>query len=118
MTNNRVLEEEVGIKGFLFDFPGIGGEIKTSPEDFIVREILPDGLVITDGSEIGNDIGLTERTAHKIIIDLEEAGYITRKKVGRRNTYMIHPDIPIRDSVATASVGELLTTLGCKNKKR
>jgi tRNA pseudouridine13 synthase len=57
MINNRALEEEVGIKGFFLDFPGIGGIIKASPEDFIVREILPNGSVITDGSEIGNDVG-------------------------------------------------------------
>jgi DNA-binding MarR family transcriptional regulator len=27
--------------------------------------------------EIGDTVGVTERTAHRIIIDLEEAGYIS-----------------------------------------
>ena len=67
--------------------------------------------------EIGNYVGVTERTAHKIIIDLEEAGYITRTKVGRQNTYTIHPDMPIKDSVTSATVGELLSTLGWKSKE-
>ena len=40
--------------------------------------------------EIGDTVGITERTAHKIIIDLEECGYITKTKVGRKNKYTIH----------------------------
>ena len=42
--------------------------------------------------EIGDDIGTTERTAHKIIIDLENDGYLTKMKVGVKNTYRIHPE--------------------------
>ena len=51
------LEESTGIKGYLLNFKGIKGTIKQIPEDFIVREILPDGKVIVDGSEIGSDVG-------------------------------------------------------------
>ena len=43
--------------------------------------------------EIGDDVGVTERTAHKIITDLERYGYITKRKVGVKNTYRIHPEI-------------------------
>ena len=68
--------------------------------------------------EIGDDVGLTERTVHKIIIDLEEAGYITRIKVGRQNKYRIHPNVPIKDEVTDASLGELLAMLGWKRKGR
>ena len=32
--------------------------------------------------EIGDEVGVTERTAHKIILDLEKDGYITKTKVG------------------------------------
>ena len=68
--------------------------------------------------EIGDDVGLTERTTHSIIIDLEKEGYITRKKVGRHNKYRIHPDMEIKDPVTHASVGELLTTLGWSRRSR
>jgi len=68
--------------------------------------------------EIGDDVGLTERTAHKIIIDLEGAGYITRIKVGRQNKYRIHPNVPIQEDVTDTSLGELLATLGWKRKIR
>ena len=68
--------------------------------------------------EIGDAIGVTERTAHRIIMDLEAAGYITKTKVGRQNKYKIHPDMPIRDEMSDAAVGELLVMLGWKRRKR
>ncbi len=66
--------------------------------------------------EIGDDVGVTERTAHKIIMDLEEDGYITKTKVGTRNTYRLYPELPIK--AADAAVGELLKLLGWKARKR
>jgi len=68
--------------------------------------------------EISNDVGITERTAHKIIMDLEREGYITKVKVGRQNKYRIHPGMPIKDEMSDAAVGELLTMLGWKRRKR
>jgi DNA-binding IclR family transcriptional regulator len=65
--------------------------------------------------EIGDDVGVTERTAHKIINDLERDGYITKKRVGTRNTYRIHPGIPLK--TGEAAVGELLAMLGWKHRK-
>ena len=46
--------------------------------------------------EIAIHVGVTERTTHKIISDLEEAGYIDRRKRGRRNLYRVDPDVPLR----------------------
>jgi DNA-binding transcriptional ArsR family regulator len=66
--------------------------------------------------QIGDEIGLTERTVHKIIIDLEKAGYIERVKMGRQNTYTIDPDRPIKDPVTDASIGELLAPLTRKRR--
>ena len=68
--------------------------------------------------EIGDMVGVTERTAHKIIIDLEEAGYITKTKVGRKNKYTIHPGMPLADEASDAAVGELLVMLGWKRRRR
>lgn len=66
--------------------------------------------------EIGDGVGVTERTAHKIILDLERDGYITKTKVGVKNKYRIHPDLPIKST--EGEVGELLTILGWKRKTR
>lgn len=35
---------------------------------------------------------ITERTAQAIVADLEQAGYLHRQRVGRRNQYTLHLD--------------------------
>lgn len=63
--------------------------------------------------DIADRVGITERAAHQIVSDLEETGYITREKVGRRNHYMVHPDRPMRHPMQRMhQVGELLKVLG------
>ena len=62
--------------------------------------------------EIAQYIGVTERTTHKIISDLEEAGYIARRKSGRRNVYSVDPTLPLRHHTKTdIIVSELLEAL-------
>ncbi|MFC1925807.1 helix-turn-helix transcriptional regulator [Chloroflexota bacterium] len=68
--------------------------------------------------EIGDEVGLTERSTHKIIIDLESEGYIDRIKNGRQNTYRIHSEKEIKDVVTDASIGELLNPLAWKRRKQ
>jgi len=46
--------------------------------------------------EIAAHVGVTERTTHKIISELELEGYITRRKSGRRNLYELDPALPLR----------------------
>jgi DNA-binding Lrp family transcriptional regulator len=67
--------------------------------------------------ELSEVVGITERAIHRIIGDLERAGYITRNRVGRHNEYHIHLDMPLRDEAGTAAVGELLLVLGWKPKR-
>ena len=68
--------------------------------------------------QIGDTVGITERATHKIINDLEQAGYITKAKIGRQNQYRIHPGMPLKDDVSDAAVGELLVMLGWKRRQR
>jgi hypothetical protein len=46
--------------------------------------------------DISPVVGLTERTVQAIVADLEAAGYLTRKRVGRRTRYTVNPDSPFR----------------------
>ena len=46
--------------------------------------------------EIAEACGITERAAHRIIADLEAAGYISRERIGRRNRYQFHPEVAMR----------------------
>lgn len=39
--------------------------------------------------DIAGAIGITERATQRIVADLEEAGYLSHEKIGRRNTYRI-----------------------------
>jgi len=62
--------------------------------------------------EIANYIGVTERTTHKIISDLESATYIERRKQGRRNVYRVDPKLPLRHhSIQDVMVSDLLDAL-------
>jgi DNA-binding IclR family transcriptional regulator len=63
--------------------------------------------------EIAERVGLTERGAHRIIIELEASGYLTRKREGRRNRYTVKPHLPLPDPAARdRQVGDLLGVLG------
>ena len=46
--------------------------------------------------EVAEACGITERASHRIIADLEEAGYISRERIGRRNRYQFHPEVAMR----------------------
>ncbi len=66
--------------------------------------------------EIANAIGVTERTTHKIISDLERAGYTERRKSGRRNVYRVDPNLPLRHHTKQdILVSELLDALAVKD---
>jgi predicted glycoside hydrolase/deacetylase ChbG (UPF0249 family) len=67
--------------------------------------------------QIGDDVGITERTAYGIVVDLEKAGYIKRTKVGTRNMYTINHDMPLVNRLSDASVGDLLKLFGWQHQK-
>ncbi len=57
-------------------------------------------------------VGITERAAQRIVAELEEGGYLTRTREGRRNRYEIHPGAPLRHPLERDhSVGEVLAVL-------
>lgn len=46
--------------------------------------------------EIAAEVAITERAVQRLIFDLDEAGYISRERVGRQNRYVVHMDRPMR----------------------
>lgn len=40
-------------------------------------------------------LGITERSTQKIVGDLVADGYLTRKRIGRRNEYEVHVEMPL-----------------------
>jgi DNA-binding Lrp family transcriptional regulator len=62
--------------------------------------------------EIAQRIGVTERAAQGLVNDLVDAGYVTRKRVGRRNRYEIDAGLPFRHPHEhRLAVGTLLQAL-------
>ena len=62
--------------------------------------------------EIGDQVGITERAVHRIVRELDEAGYLARKRDGRRNRYTISQNLPLPDKVAkNQKIGDLLKLL-------
>jgi len=45
---------------------------------------------------LARDADLSVAGVHRIIDDLEEGGYIVRQREGRRNLYIVHPELPMR----------------------
>jgi DNA-binding MarR family transcriptional regulator len=67
--------------------------------------------------EIALNLGITERSVHRIIKDLESAGYITKRKEGRENRYTVNSNLPLRrDDQREVPVYELLQLISQKKK--
>ena len=59
--------------------------------------------------DIATEVGITDRAVQAILLDLEQGGYLTKEKVGRRNEYRVHRDLAFRHpSEAMRPIGELL----------
>jgi DNA-binding MarR family transcriptional regulator len=57
-------------------------------------------------------VGITERATQKIVSELEEAGYVVRERVGRRNRYVVNTEARLRHPLeAGHTVGQLLEVL-------
>jgi hypothetical protein len=62
--------------------------------------------------EIGDAVGITERAAHRIVVELVGAGYIARRRDGRRSHYTIQSHLPLPDPLAgEQKIGDLLAIL-------
>lgn len=46
--------------------------------------------------DIAETIGITQRSTQAILSDLQEAGYVTILKVGRRNSYKVNTGLKFR----------------------
>ncbi len=62
--------------------------------------------------EVAVEVGITERAVQRIILDLEEGGFIERERVGRQNRYRIHKGKPLRHPIeAHRNIGDLLSLI-------
>ncbi|MEY4994148.1 MAG: hypothetical protein RIS82_1270 [Actinomycetota bacterium] len=66
--------------------------------------------------DIAEVVGITERSAHGILQDLIDGGYVTKLKAGRRNSYALNPNLALRHPAeANHSIGELINVFASPN---
>jgi DNA-binding IclR family transcriptional regulator len=62
--------------------------------------------------DIAASVGITERSAHGIVTDLAEVGYIVKQKNGRRNRYQVQAHLALPEPTSRErTVGEVLALL-------
>ncbi len=62
--------------------------------------------------EIAVQVGVTERAVQRLLDDLQEAGYLRRRREGRSNVYTVDLERPLRHSAQRGRpVRELVTLL-------
>jgi DNA-binding IclR family transcriptional regulator len=62
--------------------------------------------------DIATMVGITERSAFGIVLDLVSAGYVVKSKDGRRNRYSIQSDLPLGEAIGRErTIGEVLEIL-------
>lgn len=65
--------------------------------------------------EIAECVGVTERSAQQLVCELEDDGYLTRRRVGRRNVYAIHAEAPLPHALEhDARLSDLLAAVGAE----
>ena len=73
-------------------------------------------------SEVARLVGIGERAVHRIVHELEDAGYLTVIKEGRKNVYEIDLDRPLRHPLEShqhirAVVAPMLTNNPAKSNR-
>ena len=67
--------------------------------------------------EISAMVGITEGAVQRILHELEDAGYLRRERVGRRNRYEIDTDHPLRHPLeGDHTIADILTALNDEHR--
>jgi len=62
--------------------------------------------------DVAERVGITERAAQRIVSELVDSGYLERIREGRRNSYQVRPDRPLRHPLEHGHhIGEILEVL-------
>lgn len=69
--------------------------------------------------DLAVEVGITERAVAQILADLQEARVLTRRRVGRRNVYLVDANAPLRHAVEShRTVGDILRLAEVAPKQR
>lgn len=63
--------------------------------------------------EVAQRVGITERAVQLLVRDLHQAGYLAISRVGRRNSYTVATQLPLRHPLEQdTTIGDFLAVLG------
>ena len=72
--------------------------------------------------EVASRVGITERAVQRIVQELEEEGYLTRERIGRRNHYQItrgkHLRHPVESHCTIDQVLKLISNSHVSKERR
>jgi DNA-binding MarR family transcriptional regulator len=70
--------------------------------------------------DVAARVGITERAVQRIVAELEEGGYVTITRSGRRNRYTVNANAPLRHPIEShRTVGNLIELgLGGRPRKK
>jgi DNA-binding IclR family transcriptional regulator len=69
--------------------------------------------------DLALEVGISERAIRRIIAELQDGGYLTKKKKGRRVQYQVKHYAPLRHKTQEGkAVGDLLRLLSAQRKKQ
>jgi DNA-binding transcriptional ArsR family regulator len=67
--------------------------------------------------ELSLEVGISERAVRRIIAELHETGYITKKREGRRVRYQVKYHAPLRhNALRDKAISELLKVLNPQSR--
>jgi DNA-binding MarR family transcriptional regulator len=68
--------------------------------------------------DVAARLGITERSAQTMVADLTTAGYVVKRKHGRRNRYQIQAHLPLPEPVSqAAAIGDVLALLAADDAR-
>lgn len=68
--------------------------------------------------DLAAQVGITERAVQRILAELEEGGYLSHEREGRRNVYEVDPELSLRHPLENhRRVGMLLELAGVSAKQ-
>jgi DNA-binding Lrp family transcriptional regulator len=62
--------------------------------------------------DVADRVGITERAVQRLVADLIEGGYLSRRRIGRRNAYEVHGEVHLpHPTTRHQEIGALMSLL-------
>ena len=70
-------------------------------------------------ADIASELSISERRAHAIVSELSAAGYVVKRKAGRRNRYELQGHLPVPEfAQRDQGIGAVLELLASPGERR